>query len=403
MATILTKGSQVAHKLEAVAGTEESLVAADFLYGAKDHNHLLEIGQYERGTTRGTHTEQPSLKGSRLAEVHFTQELLGGTESTYAPWQNCLQSMGYKATGLKRVTVGTVSGGTFVCGQTIGNNATQGSATKTAIFVVLIGTTMVYRPVSGAALSDSETVYNYASPQVSAPVDSTPADAGYVFVPSTESDAVTNQTATVERRIGGERHTIVEAQGRGSLMLTMNEPVLLKSEYRGCPVFNGSSGTPRTGSPVVVPAVGVKPKVCKGMQVKLGTYSPPVLTKIEIDLGNTITDRGTLTDQDRVNSGNLGPRIGERKITAKIDPEYVISATFDVVGLANSGDVFEVFARVGDATDANGLLIVRGPQCQIVDNVQRQDRSGIQAEDLSLKFCGEQDDELEIYSVRVPA
>jgi hypothetical protein len=403
---MLNRNSQVAAKLEGTEGVAEVLAAADFRSNAKDHSHGYEPSEYERGITRGTLTPLPTLKGARMARVGFVEELVGGGKSAAAPWHTDLQCMGFLSVALKMVNIGAFSGGSgWVEGQLLGNNAAFGSATKVVRFVkTLAGTPdkVVYMPVSGSALADTETLYNYDTPQVSAAVDSAPDDAGFGFRPLTESDSAGTKTATVRRWLGGELHDIIGARAAGSLMLNANQPGLLTVNYRGCPVLHATTHRPLTGNAVTIPAVGVTPKMCLGMPLKLGDYEPPVLTRCEIDFGITLADRPTMTDKHIASSGNMPPRIGGRQIRAALDPEYVINSTFDIVGRANTGETFLARTEIGDVTHGNGLLIVHAPQAQITGNIEPGDREGITTQDLSLLLCGSQDDELFLWHVFVP-
>jgi len=399
---MLNRNSQIGYKIEASEGVEESLSDSDFLSNSADNDNKVSPNEVDRGLTRGTLTPQAMLKGGRLGEIHFAQELVGGGAAAAAPWHTGLRCSGFAAgVQLKKITVGSITNGPYKAGQVIGNNATLGSATAKGIFVRMINaTTLVYEPTTGT-FANGDVVYNYAVSQASSTQSGSPSNAGYAFRPLTENASTTPPTATVERRLGGERHTIVGARARGSLMLAVDNPAKLRTEFRGCPVFDGSNaGRPRTGSAAVITAVGTTPKPCKGMPLKLGSYAPPVITQLEIDLGNELTDRATMTDAELVGSGNLAPRIGNRRITAKIDPEYVVGASFGYIeNLVNSGVTFEFNTEVGASSDANGVVQLYAPAAQIIGEHQPGDRGGITTVNPTLLLTGSQDDELVIWHV----
>jgi|GEM_PF-5163590 len=405
---MLQKFSQIVRKLQAVVGTAETLADADCLANASEHNHLYDVAAIDRGLTLGTLTAQEQLAGTRMMEVHFTTELVGGAASTPAPWHTDLKCAGFQESALKVASIGSYTDGPFVVGELVGNHASQASATKTARVVhVGISGKLVFMPILSTFVN-TDVMYSYgASVGASVTLSSTLSNAGYSFRPLTETDSAAPATATVQRFLGGELHTAIDAYNRATLMMNLNMPAKLRCEYRGIPDLELSSdtnpGRPRTGSRRTVTAVGATPTACKGMPIKLNTqgtaYAPPVLTKFELDLGNVIADRPTITDQAVLESGNLGPRISGREFSLALDPDYVAGAGFDFIAKNVNGSTFEAFGSVGKTTDTNGMVALFAPKAQIVGQQQLGDREGVATIEPRLKLAGQSDDELYIWHV----
>lgn len=406
---MLTRVKQTGRKIEGTEGVEETLNAAEFAGNFKESAYTSDITEYERELQRATLTPQPVLKGHRTGKRSFMEELVGGTASAAAPWHTDLRAMGFATFGLKVISLDTVTQGPFRVGQRIGNNATEGSATVTGVVVKQIAGSpvrLVYRPLVGA-FNDTHTIYNYGvSPQASAPVlsASSPANAGFGFVPLSEADGVLPPSATVEERFGGYRYTIIGARATGGLSLRMSEPALLRCEYQGAPVYDSANpGRPRTGAVVTgIQAFATAPRVVKGIPLELrdgSTAYTPILTELPIELNNTLAPRATIANNDLADSGYLATRITGRRLTANLDPEKVVAGTFDYDALMNLGRPFSLSAEVGAFNDANGLLVLHAPAVQPTGSLQHGDRDGQVTQPHEVLFTGDMDDELQVYHV----
>lgn len=386
---MLTRLSQIGIKIEGTEGTEETLGAPEFSGNRKEHAHTSDITEYERGLTRATLTPKPNLKAQFTGGVSFIEELVGGAAATPPPWDATLRGMGFTRADLKYVEVGGPAMNTdqLRIGQTLGNNATQGSATATGIFVgYKTGSPdrVVYLPVTGA-FTASDSVYNYTVTQFSAEVNSSPAAAGYAYTPLTETTSSAPPSVTVERRFNTERHTRIGARGKGELSLRMGEPALLRVEYMGAPVYDSANpGRPRVAAAQSgLTAYSTPPKVTRGIPLSLvdgATEYTPVLTELVLGIDNTLAPRPTITSAQLADSGYMATRISDRKLTVRIDPEHLlptVSGAVDFYAMLNTLKVFEVRTSIGTLTDVNGMIAVWAPAAQRVGNLESGDRDGI--------------------------
>lgn len=404
MAVQLDRVTQTGLKLEASEGTPETLSAADFSGNRKDDDHTYSVGEYERGLKKATLTVDPMVKTNRSLTIPWTEELVGVAAAIAAdtPWIRSVKGMGFVASQLKVVDISSVTNGPFKCGQRIGNNATEGSATVTGTAVVQIGSAkLVYLPGTGA-FSNGNTVYNYGQvSQGSATVGSAPSNAGQCLRPVSETASTTPPAFTAERRMGGVRHTATAARGKGSLAFRMNEVPLLSCEFMGVPDLD-SNGEPNSQALATnVPAVGTTPLPVKGMPFSVGGFTP-VLTQFEVAIENTLTMRGTIADNDVKSSGHIGCRITERKVTASIDPEMDLTGTLKAERKTVTGETFELVVQHGSASHGNGLTVVYGPAVQVTGDQSPEARDGISTTPLNLLFTGQPDQEISIFHVTVP-
>lgn len=395
---MLVRTRQTGIKVQSVSGTEETLAAANFGNNNYEQGFSYSAGEFERPVQRATLTPLENAKGARLLKISRKQELVGGGISSQPNWHTDLMACGFAATQMKVAAIGSLANATqFKPGMRIGNNATEGSATKTGVLARVSATKIWYVPGTGTFAS-ADVVYGYPASglQPSGTLTGSPANGGYRLAPQSETDAVTPTIVTAEARDGAQKHTLIDGRGTGSISLKMNEPVMLSSEITGCPVFDTDTFTPRSsGYMANVPSVGTTPSVCKGIALTVGGATP-VLTMLDIDLGNTVTPRGTMANNDVALSGYKGVRVSNRKITARIDPEWAI-ADKDYVKAMTKGDTFELIAEVGLTSNANGLVLIHGPAVQVTGDIAPGDRDGITTVEPNLLFTGSGDDELVLY------
>lgn len=413
MSSVLIRKRQAGIKLEATEGTAESLAAADFSGERKAEAESYDLGTYERTSDRASLTKRPILGGGTKAlTLKWEEECVGGDASTLAPWHVSLQAMGFTATGLKVISLtGAPTGGSFVAGQTIGNNTTEGSATKKGVFVCYInGATkkIVYRPTVGA-FANTDVISNYATSQVSATASGAPSAAGFAFRPLTYVDDSTKPpSATAELRYGGLRHTVVGGRGKGSLMLEVNKPAMLQVEITGPGATDSANGDrPYAASEVAnVPAIAARPIVSKGLPFVLnsgGSDYTPVLTKGEVVFDNTLAARKTISNTDTANSGCLPTLITDRSIMLKFDPERSSpGGAIDFDRLESERGLFSAYSSSGTPAGASGMLILSLPKLTVSGQSGRGDREGLATLDVSALATGDSDDEIEIWNVFVP-
>ncbi len=401
----LREMQQFGIKVEATEGTEESLVAADFVYGVKDVEFSLASNEYDRSLNRGTLTMQKSLAGQRMQSLSATVEWHGGGAAAETMAGRVLRGCGFARTQLRVINIQSPSGGSFAPGDLVGNNASQGSATKLARVAYYENATqdrLVFHPISGGDFAGGETIHNYTDAGASAAVSGTPglANAGNGYRPVSETDSVLPDSVTCEVRVDGLKHTCIGARGDGNLRLALGEPVLVRGEFRGPPVLD-TGDTPRSGTRVTGLTNPGSPAAVRNIPLALrvdGTDFKPVLTDFEVRFGNSLADRPTITDDCLAESGYLATRIDGRSPRVSLTIEHE-PADFEAISLKLTDAVFGCTARVGTPTGTSGLLVVHMPECQIVGDVSHGANGNILTDQIEIAPRGDDNDELWFWQV----
>jgi hypothetical protein len=402
--SVLKRTAQFGIKVEAVEAVEEALVAADYAMNHAETDDTEEISGFERDIERGSLSKLEIIKGQQLGTVTGQIELAGGDAATSPKWHDVMEGLGFAKSQLKMIEVVTLADEEeLLTGQTIGDNASLPSATKTGTFVHLEQGTpnkLWYIPLVGV-FADTDTVFNYTSPQFSADIDANPVNDSWYFRPQSENGVAISKSVSVERRNGGFRSKIIGSRGTGGLRLALGEPARLRFDFKG-PPLQGADGAALTGAPVAsVPSVGVAPKSAKAIALRFvvdGTPFTPILTEVDFDFGNTLAPRETIADNDVAGTGHLATRITDRNMRASIDPELDLT-NLDLVQLARTSTTFEIIAPVGLAAHDQGLVIAYAPRATAEGNFQRGERDGIETMSNNVMLAGEDDNELYVFHV----
>ncbi|MGH7133824.1 MAG: hypothetical protein ACREJO_17990, partial [Phycisphaerales bacterium] len=129
----LTRARQFALKLQTGEGALATLAAANASVNAKDVSYSLSLGDFERKFDIGSLTRQSFMKGPALLKIKGVFECVGGTAGAKGVWHECLEAAGFLHTAVVSQTFLALTSGTPpAAGTLIGDNATQGSATKLA-------------------------------------------------------------------------------------------------------------------------------------------------------------------------------------------------------------------------------------------------------------------------------
>lgn len=417
MSVYLKREGQFGIELQAAAGVAESLAAADYSQNSSDLSAGVKLPQYERSRYRGALSKDGPLGRAKMQTIQTTEELVGVAKTTGAS-DALISHRIFRACGLKRqtaavkvvdvgtVTVGSGSTADLVAGRRIGDNATEGSATKTGMLVAYKAGSpgkLWYIPGTGT-FADTDTIHVYDAPAQSMPCDSAPADAGYEFRPLTEGAAASNEFATVACVTAGNLFMASDAMGDLEITANWNEPVKLKANFMGPFVPASVSSNPNTAatsSPIAsVPVVGGALAVAIGVPYHIDRKFP-VCTTFSLKLGNTVAERRAIGSGAAQNSGYAGARISERQVTFSMDPEKPALAGEDYLKKLAGRTTFPVAIQVGDPADANGALVIFVPAAQLTGDYGEQERDGIVTVPLEGMATGTADDEVRIFHIAV--
>jgi hypothetical protein len=405
----LRRESQVGIKIEASEGVAETLVANDYGGERRESDISYSNENYQRDNDRGTMTKRPHLSSKHGGRLTFTEEMVGGAVGTAAPWHPTLRACGFaQSTSVVRILIDEATN-IARRGDLVGNNAVQGSATKTfrVIHVDVAAKKVWLHQLSGSALNDGEVITNYSRTN-SFTVDGAAVAAGYAFNPQSERDSVRPPSATVELRRDGQLHKLAGSRGNCTINWTHGRPVLLQAEFSGVPVTQSNTGTPiEPGSGITPPVVGGPPVVVQQLPMELlegtGNFTP-IAISWEVQMNNTVAMRGTGTDLSIYESGYLPCRITDRATSITLDPEHVkASEGFDFIGTLRNGKTFRFSSRAGLPSNINGAVVMVAPLVQLAGDYSPGDRDGITTSNVTLNCYGNNDDELYIYHIFDPA
>ena len=276
------------------------------------------------------------------------------------------------------MTVGTISSGPFVPGETITGSSSTATgrvvgeiAASPVKFVVVTGTFNTDDQLSGGVSSAGCSVSNAAI-----------ASQGFEYRPTSDAPP----SATVGRYKDGTRNLIHGARGNVTIEGTAGEPVFLNFTFSG--VYNDAtdlsllSPTYETTDPQPLLDVGC---TVTGLTV--------VFAALNVDIGNTVAAREDANNAKGIKSF----LITERNPRLTIDPEMVLVATEDFYGQLAAAGTGRIYAEIG-ATAAN-IITVAAPVAQYIA-VGEGDRTGNAVANLEFALVSTTvstgDDELQI-------
>ena len=418
MAT-LTRTKQVGLKVNTSRGVREaSLGASDYARNVKNVTESVNVTQTQREINKSTLTTEPHITGPGFFEASWEEELAGGSRTTEPGVALSLKAGGYArvesggVSSCKMMTLGTISGGAgaaFSPGQLIGDNPTQGSATKTGRVLgygVVSGTRQLFFEALTGTFTTSDTVYNYgATPQASAPITANPVVGGHGYRPKTDSnDSAIDYTCEIR---DGETVKIGVVKCSLEFVISHAEIPMVRVTARGPAVFQSTAKDFVQAGFVTGITLPPKPSFVMGDVVdafKIGGFAP-VITQMNVNLNATIPERKTIAEggviayiTEGLKSGYASPWITQRNTTGSIDPDLPAVGTFDMYQKWNSGAVMELVAQVGQLRTAGAqAMFFRGPKVQFEGNASQSDSDGIVKLSGSLAFRGDNDDEFEVW------
>ena len=134
--SMLIRKRQLAAKIEDVEGVAETLTAPDagiLVNFSPKANYDPQM--YQRNPVRSSLTKMGKLTGKRSAGLDFSIELKGSGSLTQEPeWAKLIKACGFAVNDLKKITIGAVTGGPFLHGETI-TGAPSGATGRVVIEV----------------------------------------------------------------------------------------------------------------------------------------------------------------------------------------------------------------------------------------------------------------------------
>ena len=154
---MLTRKRQVPSKIEGTEGVAEALAIGDAKSLVYNPKLNFDPSLFKRNPSRSTLSNIGDLVGKRPGSLTFGLEVRGsGFAATPPDWVKHLRSCGCKVNLIKTLTIGAITAGPFVHGETItgGTSAATGRVIKRTV----TGTTTLYVVVLTGTFQNAEVI-----------------------------------------------------------------------------------------------------------------------------------------------------------------------------------------------------------------------------------------------------
>ncbi len=332
MAEKLIRKSQILVKVESVAGTAETLAAAD----GKTRVYVGAAANYEapkekRDIARATLTNTGMLSSTKAIPMSFkaeinTPDLITDTLEYAAALQAC----GLGITALKRIPIGAITGGPVLRGATM--TGVTSAATGRVVKKAVTGDTHVYFAILTGTFQAEALTFTGGATATSSAIS-----AAYGWRVNPVSSSMKTVTARYEedgyqwttRGAMGNLTAEFQASRAGMFEFSLNGP---KSGY----------GDQTLTSSIVFNSN--EPPILQDATLLLGSYAP-VFRSINFDMGNNVVLREN--GNAAGDSGFETARITSREPKLTIVLEHDSAATYDFFGTLDANTKVAVGFRLG--------------------------------------------------------
>lgn len=355
----LSETLQLAAKLEAVAGTAETLTSAEVKLRPfkSDPPFVPDYPRFGNDEASDDLAQAADFVSGAKAQINvgciFKSGNVLGTEPAIGRF---LEACGMKKQTVRTITIGAISGGdsAFAAGETY--SATGG---KTGIieYPASGAGALRYIVTSGGNLAASDVVTANGD---SATASGTDAVYGLKYTPTSSAQ----KTLTIQRSDKNDQGTggqdflyrLRGAMGKFSLTWTPLDAIRFAGEYHGVKDLAGA-GSFFTG---MTYEAGTPPKFINGIvQIDGVDVSPDAIT---FDCGNTVEVDPAPTTADGGTAGFKMARIARREPTLSITPFRLIPSVLDDLGKLQSGATFAVKITCGATPQ---LIEFHAPKAQL--------------------------------------
>jgi hypothetical protein len=379
---MLTKRRQLAAKIEAEEGVEETLASEDAKLLVENPVVDVDPPLHERNPVGSSFSKVGDIPGKRASRLTFSLCLKGsGVPTTEPEWFKLLKACGWQVTALHSISIGAITSGPFLHGETI-TGGTSG-ATGRVVMETADGTVILYYVVLSGTFQDAETISGETS-GASTTSTSDPQEAGKELRPLSASGLVPSLSmATYE---DGLKKLLKGARGKVKLNFKVGEPVVLDFDFSGA--YKSISDVSLLSSVV---HETTKPPVFLNASLSIESLQAKI-SELEIDWANVLGIRDDVNDP----GGVFSYIISDRKPVGSFNPEMVSVSSHDFFGKWFAGEEMVLRFMVGEASGNKFLFYA--PKTQY-SKVADEDREGIATARTSFSLNGTLepgDDELAI-------
>jgi hypothetical protein len=356
---LLKRKAQVALEEESVEGTAETLAAADATMLVYDPTFQVTPQRTERNPARSTLSQLAPVIGMLPATMSFRTELKGsGAADTEPAWDRALRCCGLARAAVGKMTIGAVTSGPFVPGETVTGGTS--SATGRVVGQCVNGDAAIYIVVLSGTFQSSETLTGGTSGATATSSSTVTADSGFEWRPASSSVP----SATAAMFMDGLKKTLYGARGNLKLNLKAGEPAFLAFDFKG--VYQGTTDTALLSPTYETPI----PLAFLNCGISLQGLSA-IFSQVDIDMGNVIAERTSAGST----AGILSYLITGRAPSGSIDPEMELVADHDFMGKLVSGATGRFYVEL-PSDDTAEKITIAAPRIQY-SGISDGDRAGI--------------------------
>jgi len=390
-ARTLTQNVFVGTKLHATdESTAETLANTDFEAPlAEVQMAQWDVARFDRALTGEDLDREPGRPTRKKLTLTHSEEIQSrGADAASLPYFHPkLIACGFQRAQVRKINVDAPTG-TFRTGEVI----TDGAAKSAVLLDVMnVGGAGDWRlwwvELAGGDFADGDTITGDTSAATAAvATGATAADGGHNYRTLSESTGVVPPAATHTHLRGGHAYRLIGARGDAVMRFSESNPGILEFTMSGAPDLTAQLGLPAESPPAniaVVPDVSPIATAANMILDPAGeNYLPPVISSFEARVGNTVSDRPTITAGSIGQTGYRPPRISQRAATLQFDPEKVSESVHGSVKRAMTGAGAEIDLRYGDPTAAGGRVAFFAYEAQY-QAPQAADREGVLVETIT--------------------
>lgn len=365
----LFRDKQFGLKIEAVSGVQETLTASDYGISLTDLSGVSAIEAIDANTFRGSISATASRIGTKTASFELGGELKNsGVLNTKPKIDQILTIARFVSDNVMSMTIGTIVGTTTKLQSVIAG----GTSNATGLVVAVEDTKIYYIAMSGAFVS-GETI---TSGTFSAVTSTTPVQHGFIYRPS--STIASEKTATINLYDGGIEKNAYGAAGTFTLSLDTESYPSWTSSITA--VLNpdewGVEGTKVSG----IVYEDHLPEIVNSANMSVGTFTTPVTSSIECDLGNNVVMLRDLNSPTWLKYALVTAREATATISCMAEPDS------DVYSRLFAGQTARLTFTMGSG-DGNRIDII-APAVQFT-GITESDQDSLLAQEIACKLTGD--------------
>lgn len=382
---MLTRRRQLAAKIETEEGTLETLTKDDAKLIIENPIVDIDPPMHERAPVGSSLTKVGDIAGKRIASLSFSMKLRGsGLAAQDAEWFKLLRGCGWKTSALSIISIGPVTGGPFLHGETI-TGGTSGATGRVVIETADGAASLYFVPISGT-FQQAEVITGGTS-GATTNTASDPSDAGRELKPISDPDTVPSLSlASFE---DGVKKSLKGVRGKVKLNFKTGEPTVMEFEYNGAfaGIVDESLLTDVTHETTIPPCL-------LNAFLSIGGF-PVKASEVEIDWANTLGPRDDVNEAE----GVLSYVISDRKPAGSFMSEMEKLAGHDFIGKWIAGDKMVLDVTVGSQAGNKFRFYIPKAQYTKVADEDREGIAGVRASFLLTGSLEPGDDELTILSL----